>query len=160
MTRNVPSENMIQSFRKIKIDPNDKFYSEIIRFGLDRCQRCDCHRSLACCHIMGRSYKGTRWMIKPVRNAIALCADCHSWFDSCKDDTPIFNEKSRPFFLPEKNAYSFLVQRCYYKWDDLHNLYALAHRSTIKYGSIEKNEIKKQLKEYLASIKKGKINEI
>lgn len=105
---------------------------------------------------MGRVHKATRWALKPIKNAIALCVQCHQWLDQSKDDTPIFNEESRGFFKPDKNAYAFLVNRCGYAWTDIYNLYALAHRSIKKYGPIEKLEINKQLKEYLSQCKTRK----
>lgn len=151
---------MIQSFRKIKIDPTDTLYSKIIRFGKLRCESCGKAKALQCAHIMGRGHIATRWALKPYRNAIALCADCHSWFDSCKDDTPIFNEEARPHFKQDKNAYAFLVERCDYSWDDLYKLYALAHHGYTKCGKFEKAEIREQLKQYLKQLedKDGKRN--
>jgi hypothetical protein len=148
---------MTQQFRRIKIDPSDKLYSEIIRFGVKRCVRCSYVRPLQCAHIMGRGNMGTRWMLKPYRNALPLCADCHSWFDSCKDNTPIFDEEARAFFSPLKNAYAFLVTNAGYTWKDLENLYALAHHKTTKCGAFEKVEIRRQLKEHLKKLTKGEI---
>ena len=147
---------MIQSFRRIKIDPNDKLYSEIIRFGRDRCQRCSARKPLACCHIMGRAHMGTRWMIKPVKNALAMCADCHSWFDGCKDDTPLFDVEARKYFRPDKNAYVFLVEEYGYTWENIMTLYIHSHRTITKMTAFDKEEIKKQLKEYLENLKNEK----
>lgn len=141
-----------QRFRKIKIDAADTLYSKIIRYGKSTCQRCLKTRELQAAHIMGRGHKNTRWMLKPVRNAIALCSNCHSWFDGSKDDTPIFDEASRLVFRSDKNAYKFLVEKCGYSWKELENLYALAHRTDKKLYKFEKDEIKKQLKAYLDNL--------
>lgn len=144
-----------QFFRKIKIDPSDKLYSEIIRFGKSRCVRCGCHKPLQCAHIVGRGHQATRWMLKPVRNAIALCADCHAWFDGCKDDTPLFVEEARKYFVQEKNAYAFLTT-IGYSWQDLLKLYYLGHRPVTNSGPVEKAEIRKQLKSHLENLKNEK----
>ncbi len=140
------------NFRKIKIDACDKLYSQIIRYGKHNCDRCRQNRDLQCCHIFGRGHKATRWMLKPFRNAISLCSSCHLWMDSCKDDTPIFNYRAREFYKSDKNAYTFLVERCGYTWKDLENLYALAHRTDKKIYKFEKEEIKKQLKAHLDNL--------
>ena len=148
---------MIQSFRRIKIDPNDALYSKIIRHGKIRCERCLCVRDLQCAHIMPRGHHRTRYMLKPYKNAVALCCDCHNWFDTHRDDTPIFEVDARRFYSPLKNAYTFLVFRCGYTWLDLHNLYALAHHGTSKYGVIEKTEVGRQLKEVWKQINKESV---
>jgi hypothetical protein len=140
-------------FGKIKIDASDKLYSEIIRFGKTHCERCYKPNKLQCAHIMGRAHKNTRWMIKPVKNAIALCMTCHSWFDSCKDDTPLFDLKAREYFKANKNAYTFLVEDVGYTWDDLMKLYILSHNTIKKLYPFEKEEIKRQLKEYFKKLK-------
>lgn len=141
------------SFGRIKIDATDKIYSEIIRFGKTRCQRCHKISQLQCAHIMGRTHKNTRWLVKPVRNAIALCMSCHSWFDSCKDDTPLFDDVARKYFRVDKNAYVFLVDECGYTWDQIMLLYVQSHRASNKIYPHEKLEIKKQLVEYLKKLK-------
>lgn len=120
---------MIQSFRKCKIDINDTLYSQIIRAGHKSCLRCKKfvgYERLQCAHIMSRAHYSTRFMLRPICNAVHLCATCHSWIDSCKDNTPIFEENARKYFSKEKNAYTFLVSTGFYTWDDLAKLYALS----------------------------------
>jgi len=144
---------MIQSFRRIKIDKNDTLYSQIIRFGETRCFRCHCVKSLQCAHIVGRGSKSTRFLLKPVRNAIPLCSDCHSWFDQSKDNTPVFNEESRPYFKKDKNAYVFLVSECGYSWRDIQYLVVTGNKPG-KYGSFDKPVIFFQLKETIKKLEK------
>ena len=146
----------IQSFRRIKITLEDKLFSKIIRFAETRCLRCNEVKILYCCHIIGRGHQATRFMLKPVRNAIPLCACCHDWFDKCKDDTPLFNEEARKYFLPEKNAYAFL-NTVGYSWQDLLKLYYLGHRPITNISLIEKMEIRRQLREHLKELENGKV---
>lgn len=145
---------MTQSFRPIKISTEDKLYSLIIRFGHTRCVRCHLHKTLQCAHIIERGHQATRWMLKPYRNAIPLCSDCHSWFDTHKDDTPLFNEDARQFSNPTQNKWAFLVTECGYHWKDLYNLWTLGHRCVHNVGHIEKIEIRKQLKAELKRLEK------
>ena len=143
---------MIQHYRRIKTDVNDTLYSKIIRYGHTRCLRCRLHKNLQCAHIIGRSHKTTRWMLRPVKSSIPLCSDCHDWFDRSKDDTPLFNEKAREFFMPEKNAYMWLVYEGGYSWEELLKLYYLGHRTQTNCGAIEKKEITRQLKAVLKQL--------
>lgn len=155
---------MIQSFRKIKIDPNDKLYSQIIRsLARGRCRRCQVtvgFQRLQCAHIMGRVHKRTRFLIEPQYNAVALCASCHSWFDSHKIDALIFDERKR-VLSPKDESYTWLVSSKIknfpgwnYSWDDLYELYALSHHTQnfYKYTPIERKEIKEQLQAFLRVI--------
>lgn len=115
-----------QSWRKVKRSVEDDLYSKIIRFGHTHCLRCRRPKrpdQLQCAHIIGRGSKSVRWALKPVKNAIPMCSNCHDWFDSSKDNTPIFNEKAREYFTREKNAYTFLVEECEYTWEQLALLY-------------------------------------
>lgn len=140
---------MTQSFRRIKIDVNDTLYSKIIRFGVTRCLRCIKVRDLQCAHIVGRSSYSTRFALEPVRNAVPLCSDCHSWFDQHKDNTPIFNEAARAFFTASQNSYYWLVQFAGYEWRDLQKLY-LAGQQTMKFKyAWTKKEITKDLRAHL-----------
>lgn len=147
---------MIQSFRRIKIDPNDKLYSEIIRtLANGICQRCHKYfgfSRLQCAHIIGRGHHGTRFALKPKRNAVALCAGCHSWFDTHKIQALIFDEEKRVLSSTDE-SFTWLVKTLFYTWGELYKLYALGHHQTNKYGVLERQEINKQLKAYLAGIK-------
>ncbi len=142
---------MTQSFRKIKLDSNDVIYSKIIRFGKYRCDRCHLVRDLQCAHIMGRGHYATRFMLEPVRNAVALCADCHDWFDSHKIRAVLFEEKKRVFNYAEE-SYTWLVkgnQR--YTWDQLLLLYAKGQTHFQGY-SFKKKEIGIYLKARLKEL--------
>lgn len=155
-----------QKFRPIKRDPNDALYSEIIRsHGIGRCRRCHLYfgyERLQAAHIIGRAHKTTRFLLKPKFNAIPLCSNCHSWFDQHKIDGLIFDEKKR-VISPDDESFTWLVRSKIslngkpqdfwnYTWEDLYNLYALSHHQTGKYGTLQKVEIKKQLKEYLKNM--------
>ena len=142
----------MQSFRPIKISLEDKLYSRIIRHGETRCFRCSMVRPLQTAHIMSRTYKVTRWQLRPISNAIPLCAPCHSWFDSSKDDTPIFKPEGREYFTPEKNAYAFLVEDCGYTWEDLAKLYYLSHQTMRKTYHTDILEVRRQLKNVLEAL--------
>lgn len=155
-----------QRFRKITRDPNDTLYSEIIRtISRGRCRRCHVfygYERLQCAHIFGRGHKTTRFALKPKFNAIPLCSNCHGWFDSHKIDGLIFDEKKR-VLSPDDESFTWLVRSKIslngkpqdfwnYTWQDLYELYALSHHKTGKYGTLQKVEIRKQLKEYLKTI--------
>lgn len=137
---------MTQFFRGIKRDVNDDLYSKIIRFGITRCARCFNVRDLQCAHIMSRTHKTTRHLLFPVRNAVPLCADCHSWFDQHKMFVLIFEEDKR-VFKGRDESFSFLVESCGYTWNDLQKLYINA-RNTMTYNH-HKKEITEQLKQEL-----------
>lgn len=145
---------MIQSFRAIKRDVNDDLFSKIIRHGHTRCLRCQKNKSLQTAHIFSRRFYPTRFQYEPVKAAVPLCADCHSWMDGAKDDTPIFNEDIRKYLKVDKNAFKFLVENCGYKWADLQKLYFQSHsRMNIKYIYIKK-ELTKNLREHLKKLEK------
>lgn len=146
----------IQSFRRVKIDVNDTLYSKIIRFGHTRCLRCLKVKDLQCAHIIGRGNYSTRFLLGPVRNAVPLCSDCHDWFDRCKNNTPIFNENARPFFLAIENAYAFLVERCGYSWRDLQRLYLLGQTSPKEKYVYWKKDITLQLRIILRDLENPK----
>lgn len=114
-------------FGKIKIDPNDKLYSQIIRFGRKRCMRCDQVRELQAAHIVGRAHYATRFMLKPVRNAVALCMACHNWFDTSKMKSVIF-EPSKRVFNASEEGFTFLNVMCGYSWNDLEKLFILSRQ--------------------------------
>lgn len=139
-------KKMSQSFRKIKLDSNDVLYSKIIRLGKYRCDMCHLVRDLECAHIVGRGHYATRFMLEPVRNAVALCASCHDWFDSHKITAVLFEEKKRVFNLREE-SYTWLVKgHLAYTWDQLVLLYAKGQ--TVFQGySFKKKEIGIFLKE-------------
>ena len=139
---------MTQFFRRIKIDVNDTLYSKIIRFGVERCQRCNERKTLQCAHIVGRASKSTRFLLEPVKNAIPLCATCHSWFDQHKDNTPVFDELARRYFSLAQNSYVFLFRSCGYSWTDLQKLIIWGKKPSSGYKYV-KSEITLQLKEHL-----------
>lgn len=144
---------MTQSFRRIKLDANDILYSKIIRYGVNRCFRCHLWRDVQCAHIMSRRYYSTRFTLTPKPNAIPLCASCHDWFDSHKDNTPIFNEEARRYFMPAQNSYAFLVKRAVesggYTWEDLQILYVKSQGVFTGYVC-KKKQINLELKAALA----------
>ena len=136
---------MTQFFRKIKIDTNDTLYSKIIRFGKTRCEMCRCVKPLQCSHIMGRGRHATRFLIKPKPNSIALCVDCHGWFDTHKIWQLIYDERKRVFNWKEE-SYTFLVEKLGYTWDELQKIHIKAS-GTSHYGPIEKRQKNIELKE-------------
>ena len=143
---------MTQSFRAIKRSPEDILFSQIIRFGLDRCPGCGCRRDLQAAHIFGRGAKSTRWLLTPKPNAVPACASCHSFIDARKDETPIFNEQARAFTDSRNNAFAFIVHRYGYTWDDLAKLYVMAHQPFVGYKR-EIPKIKAELKAHLEKLK-------
>lgn len=150
---------MIQSFRSIKRDTNDILYSKIIRHGHTRCMRCHKFKlpeKLQAAHIIGRSGHSTRFQLEPVKNAVPLCADCHSWFDGAKDNTPIFDDASRRYFTPEKNAYAFLVENCGYLWRDLQKLYLAGQQRPKIHYKYWKKDMTKMLRLVLGELEKKK----
>ncbi len=132
-----------QRFRPIKIDPNDTLYSKIIRWGHTRCLRCGRTRKLQCCHIMGRGRHSTRFMLKPLRNAIPLCTDCHDWFDTHKIIACICEPEKR-VFNPKDESYHFLVSLGY-TWGDLERLLFWS-RQTKQYNHFCKLAVAEMLK--------------
>lgn len=109
------------------MDVNDTLYSQIIRAGYDRCLRCRRpvgYARLQCAHIIGRAAYYTRFMLRPICNAVHLCSTCHDWFDGCKNKKPIFEPEAREHFTKEDNAYTFLVSTDLYDWNNLAQLYA------------------------------------
>ena len=68
---------------KIRLDPLDRLFSELIRRrSKGFCQRCGRYyewKDLQCSHFIGRSKRSTRW---DEENACALCFGCHQYFTS------------------------------------------------------------------------------
>lgn len=116
-----------QRWRKIKIRPNDVLYSKIIRHGRDRCIRCNFVRALQACHIMERGNETTRYCLDP-RNAVPMCATCHSWFDTHKQDALLYDPTKRVFNHTQE-SYTFLVERCGYTWNQLEKLYVWSNQT-------------------------------
>jgi hypothetical protein len=140
---------MTQSFRAIKRDINDVLYSEIIRSANHwRCRRCHLHfgKKLQCCHIFGRAHMNTRFMLSPKPNAVALCSNCHSWFDEHKIDGLIFDERKRVLSLKDE-SFTWLTS-IRYTWDDLLKLYAFS-RLPAQHYKFNKKAITIYLKEEL-----------
>ncbi len=145
---------MSQSWRRIKTDVNDTLFSQIIRHGKTRCQRCQKVKTLQTAHIIGRGSYSTRFMLDPIKNAWAACSDCHSWFDKAKDNTPIFDDAARRYFKPESNAYAFLVENCGYLWRDLQRLYLAGQQRPKIHYKYWKKEMTKSLREELKRLEK------
>jgi hypothetical protein len=136
-------------FRKIKVDPNDVLFSKIVRFGKDRCDRCDLFRKLQCAHIFGRRYKAIRF---ERRNAVALCSNCHAWFDSHKIDALIWDEKKR-VLTGREEGFTWLVKARDYTWDELARLYAKGQSGMQNYA-FKKIGINEQLTKKLKELTK------
>lgn len=139
-------------------DNNDVLYSKIIRFGHLWCQRCRLPRGLDCAHIMPRERITTRFLLEPVRNAVALCRDCHQWFDTHKNTEILFNEDAQDRFMPE-SSYHWLVLEAGYTWTDLRRLYAISQDDFIgiengTYSSARK-DIGRELRKYLRFLEGG-----
>lgn len=140
-------------FGKIRRDKNDTLFSEIIRYGVESCLRCRRHGlQLQAAHIVGRTYKSTRWMLEPLRNAIPLCMPCHTWFDEHRIKAVIFDAGKRVFDQSEEGN-TFLVERCGYTWEDLQKIYILAQRAC-RYTAFEKKQVNDYLKSYMKKLKK------
>lgn len=135
---------------RLKRDINDDLYSKIIRLGHQRCAMCGRVKSLECAHIMGRTHYSTRFMLKPIRNAVPLCNFCHSWFDEHKITSLLFDEKKR-VLGPKEESYSWLVHAMGYSWDDLAKLYVLSKQAATYYD-FRKKEITKELKATLSKL--------
>lgn len=144
---------MTQHFRPIRLTVEDRLFSQIIRFGRDRCLRCHKFKALQAAHIFGRACKSTRHALEPKPNAIPLCSDCHSWFDTHVDDSPIFKEEVRPYIFADDNRYVFLVRFCGYTWNDLQKLYVM---SKSPYPGYKRNlpEIREKLRAHLSALSK------
>lgn len=141
---------MTQSFRKIKLDSNDIIYSKIIRFGKVRCDRCNRVKPLQCAHIIPRGHYATRFMLEPIKNAVALCADCHDWFDSHKAKEILFDERLQKIKQPD-NRWWWLVHAAGYTWEQLLLLHAKGQ--TVFQGySFKKKEIGIYLKSQWAKV--------
>ena len=106
-------------FYRAKIDVNDTLFSKLVRHGKKLCDRCGKERDLQCCHIIGRAHYATRF---DLRNAVAMCAGCHDWFDSHKITAVIFDPNKRVFGACDE-SYHFLVKCLGYDWDEIARLY-------------------------------------
>lgn len=142
---------------RIKVDPNDALYSKIIRFGHPQCARCGkIPKALQCAHIMGRARHSTRFMLRPVRNAIQLCGgpfnSCHHFFDTHKM-FPLLMDPAKRVFTADEESFTFLVERCGYTWEQLELLYKLRLRPA-KYGRLEFLATKQALEADYAAIQK------
>ena len=115
------------SWFSVKITQADKLYSQIVRQGKDRCQKCDKVRALQCCHIITRGRQATRYMFNPVQNAVALCADCHKWFDRTTAKDILFNEELQKIKQPD-NRWWWLVNSAGYTWQQLLKLHWISEQ--------------------------------
>lgn len=144
------------------IDPNDTLYSIIIRSQAHgRCRRCHTHvgfHRLECAHIFGRTHKLTRFLLEPKYNAIALCRECHTWFDANKEMDLIFDaslrtkkpsEESFTWLVGSESHIAFPWEHMKYTWADLYEIYSIGHHQVGKYGKLEKAEVKARLKTYI-----------
>lgn len=147
------------------IDPNDTLYSKIVRtLAFGRCRRCHRHfgfNGLDCAHIFGRGHKLTRFLLEPKFNAVPLCRECHTWFDSNKIVEFVFLPEKRTLTRDEE-SFTWLVSTkasvsgkpsnfWNYTWDDLQQLYTLSHQIG-KYGVLQKAEVRDRLKAYWKKI--------
>jgi len=135
--------------RKAKSYPNDKLYSEIIRMP-GYCFRCGKTSNLTCAHIMKRRHYHTRFLLKPKPNAIPLCTNCHSWFDTHMIMAVLLDPKKRVFNHTEE-SFTFLVEKCGYSWGELLTLLAKSKETFTNYKG-KKDQINIQLKEARAEI--------
>lgn len=133
------------SWYKIKINPADTLFSKIVRHGKETCQKCDKFRDLQCCHIVGRTAQATRYMLEPVKNAVALCSTCHKWFDSKTSKDILFNAALQQIKQPD-NRWWWLVNHAGYTWEDLHYLCWISGRPMATSKTLHYQESLKNLK--------------
>lgn len=133
-------------FGKIKIDINDKLFSQFKRIQHKRCQKCGRSSHLSACHIYSRTYYSTRF---DPENAVVLCPGCHDWFDSHKMTRCLWDEDKR-VFAPEDESFHFLVSLGH-TWDGLIALY-LKSRRPFKGYSFKKKMISKYLRTLIEEI--------
>jgi len=129
---------------RVKRDVNDGLYSDIIRLGNPQCWRCDRERQLDACHIMKRGHYTTRFMLKPVKNAVPLCRGCHDWFDKHQIPALIFDVKKR-VLTEHDESFTFLVEICGYTWENLQYL-KIQSQLTFRGYKWKKKEITKHLR--------------
>lgn len=141
---------------KLKRDANDGHFSNIVRFGKHRCAMCGCVRDLECAHIMGRRHYATRFMFYPVKNGVALCNTCHSWFDEHKI-TALLWEPNKRVLSWDEESYTFLVQKCGYTWEELQLLYVKSQEQATGY-EYKKKEISVRLRAELKRLEKSEVN--
>ena len=132
-------------FYRPKIDINDKLFSQLVRFGKDRCDRCNLVRNLQTAHIFSRKYYNTRFYR---RNAVALCARCHDWFDSHKLIGCIFDERKQVLSKFDEGFHWLVFSPWGYTWDELQRIYVKSQMIFTGY-SYKKKLITKQLKKEL-----------
>lgn len=140
---------------KVKINPTDTLYSKIIRFDKERCERCQHTAALQCAHIMSRRHLSTRWMLEPVKNAVALCSACHDWFDTHVSKDILFDERLQKIKQPD-NRYWFLVDKCGYTFESLVDLYRRAQCGPPWSKKLFEDEIRTNLKQKLKEMEKAR----
>lgn len=128
----------------MKIDINDKLFSQYKRQNQTLCQRCMKKLSLQCCHIFSRKYYSTRFYPD---NAIVLCYSCHKWFDTHKITALLFDESKR-VLDKEDESFTFLVNYCGYTWEKLEFLYKKSQEPFRGYR-VKKKDITDKLKKMI-----------
>lgn len=134
----------------MKIDINDKKFSELKRMHRQVCQRCGQRLKLQTCHIFSRKYYSTRFNEE---NAIVLCYACHNWFDTHKITACLWAEDKRVFTHKEE-SFHFLVAKCGYEWEQLIELYHLSQQPFRGYKA-KKKEISRWLDGLIAKKREG-----
>jgi len=130
----------------MKLDINDKLFSELKRGSRTNCQRCGKQadpKGLHCCHIFSRKYYSTRF---DPENAVVLCFSCHSWFDTHKM-TACFWDSAKRVFTDKEESFHFLVKRLGYTWDQL---IELCHKSQVPFKGYKAK--KKDISKYLRGL--------
>lgn len=118
---------------KIKRDPRDILFAQIIKYRDKRCVRClRADGKLECSHIYSRRHKGTRW---DEDNAKLLCFKCHRWWHE------------NPFEAVEW-VRSWMGERRY-------NALRMRASKITKFTKHDLEIIKQELKERLAELKGG-----
>ena len=129
----------------MKVDINDKLFSQLKRQNQVQCQRCLREfKVLQTCHIFSRKYYSTRF--DPL-NAIVLDFSCHQWFDTHKMQVCLFDASKRVFDGRDE-SFHFLVERLGYTWDGLLRLYRKSQEPFRGYKQ-KKKEIAKHLKQLI-----------
>lgn len=114
------------AFGKIKIDPNDKLFSIMIRERDKKCVLCnDTMRKAECSHFWGRGNKQTRF---DAENAEYLCFTCHCRVEGNKQG------EYRTYKLKKLG-------------EEKYNALEIRARGTGKYGEYEKKKLQEIMKE-------------
>ena len=126
----------------MKIDVNDRLFSELKCMDRKNCQRCMKDLALQCCHIFSRRHYSTRF---DEDNAVVLCYSCHQWFDTHKISACLWDESKRVFTSGEE-SFHFLVKGLGYTWGQLVELNHKSQRPFRGYKA-KKKDISNHLRE-------------